>query len=152
MEYGKPPKSGVVEDKTSSSPPYQPFLQIRSVEGGVPIAAVHAGAKTMYNFKPVSESRRMAFSEAASHYLYFEAATSFHNPYVPPRRGPKGGIDKQRRKSIVTNVFSEPLDSFKAERFKSTNQSDTSRNLYRTVGSSASQKKGMDAYNKENKK
>lgn len=145
MEYGEAPEPGAAED-TNEVTPYQASLRIRSVEGGVPIAAVYAGYKTTYNFRAAAEARRMALLEAASHYKYFEPATAIHNPFVPPRRGPQGGIDRQRRRTAIEDVFSEPLEVFKVQRFKSTKLNDPSRLTYKSGGPNRWEKKGMAAY------
>jgi hypothetical protein len=149
MEYGEAPKPGAAE--TSEPAPYQQSLRIQSVAGGVPIAAVYAGYKTTYNFKPAAAARRMAFAEAAAHYRYFEAATAIHNPYVPPRRSPKGGIDRQRRLTGNGEIFTDPLDAFKPQRFKSTKLNDPSRLTYKSGGPSRWEKKGLSAYRAANR-
>lgn len=148
MEYGEAPEQGAAEP--SAPAPYQSSLRIQSVEGGIPIAAVYAGYKTTYNFKPVSAARRTMFAEAATHYKYFESATSFHNPYVPPRRGPKGGIDRQRRLTGNGEIFTDPLDAFKPQRFKSTKLNDPSRLTYKSGGPNRWEKKGLAAYRSAN--
>lgn len=149
MKYGAAPKQGAAEYSEKVAP-YQSSLRIQSVEGGVPIAAVYAGYKTTYNFHSIEKARRTAFLEAASHYKYFEPATALHNPFVPPRRGPQGGIDRQRRKTAVENVFAEPLEAFKVQRFKSTKLNDPSRLTYKSGGPSRLEKKGLAAYRMAN--
>ena len=149
MTYGVAPKPGAAEYSDEITP-YQSSLQIRSVEGGVPIAAVYAGYKTTYNFRSADEARRLAFLESAAHYKYFEPATALHNPFVPPRRGPKGGIDYQRRKTAISNVLVDPLEVFKVQRFKSTRLNDPSRLTYKSGGPSRWEKKGLAAYRMAN--
>jgi hypothetical protein len=148
MEYGEAPSPGAAED--SEPTPYQTSLRIQSAEGGIPIAAVYAGFKTTYNFKPAAAARRMAFAEAATHYKYFEAATAIHNPFVPPRRSPKGGIDRQRRLTGNGEIFTDPLDAFKPQRFKSTKLNDPSRLTYKSGGPSRWEKKGRSSYRAAN--
>lgn len=148
MEYGEAPQPGAAE--SSEPAPYQQSLRIQSVAGGVPIAAVYAGYKTSYNFKPAAAARRMMFAEAATHYKYFESSTSFHNPYVPPRRSPKGGIDRQRRLTGNGEIFTDPLDAFKPQRFKSTKLNDPSRLTYKSGGPNRWEKKGLAAYRTAN--
>jgi hypothetical protein len=151
MRYGEAPKPGAAEYSEEVAP-YQQSLRIRSVEGGVPIAAVYAGYKTTYNFKAVAAARRALFVEAAAHYRYFEPATAIHNPYVPPRRGPKGGIDRQRRLTGNGEIFTEPLEAFKPQRFRSTKLNDPSRLTYKSGGPNRWEKKGMASYRVANPK
>lgn len=149
MEYGEAPKPGAAE--TSGTPStYLTSLRITPVEGGVPIATVYSGYKTSYNFAPIAKARQVAFTEAATHYRYFEPATAIHNPYVPPRRGPKGGIDRQRRATAVASVFGDPMEVFKVQRFKSTKLNDPSRLTYKSGGPSRWEKKGMASYRTAN--
>lgn len=149
MEYGVAPQPGASENSEEVTP-YQSSLRIQSVAGGVPIAAVYAGYKTTYNFKPVAASRRASFAESASHYRFSQPATAFHNPYVPPRRGPKGGIDRQRRLTGNGEIFTDPLDAFKPQRFRPTKLNDPSRLTYKSGGPNRWEKKGMAAYRAEN--
>lgn len=148
MEYGEAPEQGAAED--SAPAPYQQSLRIQSTEGGIPIAAVYAGYKTTYNFKPAAAARRTQFIESAAHYKYFEPATAIHSPYVPPRKSPKGGIDRQRRLTGNGEIFTDPLDAFKPQRFKSTKLNDPSRLTYKSGGPSRWEKKGRAAYRTAN--
>lgn len=149
MTYGEAPKPGAAKEGNAPSS-YLTSLRINPVEGGIPIATVYSGYKTSYNFAPISKARQNAFKEAAMNYRFFEAATAIHNPYVPPRRGPKGGIDRQRRVTAVSDVFGDPMEVFKVQRFKSTKLNDPSRLTYKSGGPSRWEKKGLAAYRSEN--
>lgn len=150
MANGAAPKPGASENSEQVTP-YQASLRIQSVEGGVPIAAVYAGYKTTYNFRPIAKARAAAFAEAAGHYRFFESATAFHNPFVPPRRSPKGGIDRQRRLTGNHEIFTDPLDAFKPQRFKATKLNDPSRLTYKSGGPNRWEKKGLASYRAENR-
>lgn len=149
MEYGEAPTPGAAATPDAPSG-YLTSLRINPAEGGVPIAAVYSGAKTMYNFAPIARERKSEFLESALRYRYFEPATALHNPYVPPRRGPKGGIDRQRRVTAIADVLADPMEVFKVQRFKSTKLNDPSRLTYKSGGPSRWEKKGMAAYRSEN--
>lgn len=129
-------------EEAQVAPP--PIPSITSTVSGLPISPAYAGVGIR-----IKAPRQIAFHASR---LAHSAPISFAHDYVPQRRGT---LPAKKTMEGTGEVFTDPMDNFKAQSFKESSESGTgveekrrpeNPNKYRNAG-----KKAYKAENKSNK-
>jgi len=121
---------------------------LTSTSSGIPVAPVYSGFGMGYNFSSVYRSRRKEFRDSTQAQRPVDYG-EYTNPYADTLRGPAGRV-MRRNLSGIGEVYTDPLDNFKAQPNKMDRKPPAVRRPSRPVDTGRMRKKGLSAYNKSN--
>lgn len=92
-----------------------------STISGLPISPAYAGAGNPFKFNFATKSRSTAFKQ--SHQAYQYSDTALRHEYVPQHRGSQARVAQQKTMEGTGEVFTDPMDEFKPQKFKEAKRS-----------------------------
>lgn len=120
---------------------------LTTTQSGLPIAPVYAGAGF---FTGMVRSRKQLFHQTRENYRKPDYAYETRNPYIPPMRSARGGIDMKRNMSGIGVGYTDALDLFKPQKPAINKQSTGIKKRYRQQDPMRRRQQGRAAYIKEN--
>lgn len=127
-----------------------PIPSITSTVSGLPISPVYAGAQTAYPFKarPLTP-RSTAFHMA--HIAHVPGSETSRNVYIPKRLGSRA-YRMEKKMEGTGELYTDPLDNFKPQKFKETEEPGTGEEKQRTKENPNKYRNaGKKAYREDNK-
>lgn len=92
-----------------------------STISGLPISVAYAGAANPFRFNFGARSRSSSFH--VTQQAYRSSDSGMRHEYVPQRRGSAAEVVKQKTMEGTGEIFTDPMDEFRPQKFKEARRS-----------------------------